>query len=101
MAIKSEIAWKRAGPDGERLEIYARRFGGQWRFHSRTRRNDDWKSLDPAPLEDWIELIDAVARRVPRRLFPPAELDRVRREALERYPEARAAIQHAGSAAAD
>jgi hypothetical protein len=88
MSIKSEIAWRRPGPDGERIQVYARRFGKQWQFYWRYRRAEDWQPLEPVPLEDWLELLDAVRRRVPRRLYPPDEVDRIRKVIRERYPEA-------------
>jgi hypothetical protein len=88
MSIKSEISWKRRTETGEKLQFYARRFGGEWRFHVRSRRFEDWQPLDPVPLEDWLELLDAIERRIPRRLFPPEEAARVRRMIRERYPEA-------------
>ena len=87
MAIKSEISWKRLGTDGKRREIYARRFGGEWRFHHRERRHDVWQAMPDPPLEDWLHLLDALERRVTRRLSTPAELARVLQAIRERHPE--------------
>lgn len=89
MAIKSEISWTRRNEEGEKIEVYARRFGGQWKFHTRQRRHDIWQPVDPVPLEDWLELADAIRRRVPRRLYPPDELARVEQEIRNRFPESR------------
>ncbi len=89
MAIKSEISWTRRAEDGVRIEVYARRFGGRWSFYSRARRNENWQAIPDASLEDWLHLLDGIRRRVPRRLFPPDEINRVRQAILERYPEAR------------
>lgn len=89
MAIKSEIAWRRTDDDGNRLEVYARRFGGEWLFHHRARRHDLWQEVPDPPLEDWLLLFEALERRVQRRLTTPAELSRVRQAILERYPEAK------------
>lgn len=88
MAIKSEISWTRKTEDGQRIEVYARRFGGEWTFHWRYRRNEQWQEMKIAPLEDWLELFDAIRRRVPRKLYPPAELEKVRKIIRERFPEA-------------
>lgn len=86
MAIKSEIAWTRRLEDGAKVEVSARRFGGEWRFYQRAGRHDNWLPI-PSPLEeDWRLLLDALERRVARRLFPPQEVDRVRREMAQRFP---------------
>lgn len=89
MAIKSEISWTRRNEDGEKTEVYARRFGGEWQFHRRQRRNDIWQRVEEPPLEDWLELADAIRRRIPRRLYPPDELARVEQEIRNRFPETR------------
>lgn len=86
MAIKSEIAWTRRTPEGTKIHVYARRFGGEWEFHARTHRNETWTPLVAPPLDDWCSLLEAVRRRVPRRLFPPAELTRIERMIRERFP---------------
>ena len=85
---KAEISWKRLNEEGEKLQVYAQRVGGEWRFFTRHRRYDRWEAQEKPPLEDWLELLDAVRRRVPRRLLPPVELDRVRKRIRERFPEA-------------
>jgi len=83
---KAEISWKRVLPEGERLQVYARRVGGRWLFHSRLRRYERWVEEENPPLEDWLELLDAVKRRVPRRLLPPEEIERVVQAIRERFP---------------
>lgn len=86
MAIKSEISWTRRLEDGTKVEIYARRFGGEWRFFQRAKRHDHWLPNPSPPEEDWRLLLDALERRVARRLFPPQEVDRIRREIAQRFP---------------
>lgn len=86
MAIKSEIAWRKHLSDGRKIDVYARRFGGDWTFHWRERRNDLWQLIEAPELEDWQTLLDAVERRVPRRLFPPDEVQRIQRLIRERFP---------------
>jgi hypothetical protein len=39
-------------------------------------------------LEDWLELLDAVRRRIDRRLLRPEEAARVRENIRAEYPEA-------------
>lgn len=88
MSAKAEIGWKRRTPAGERREVYVRHVGDQWRFFERSRRFDNWQELPDPPLEDWLELLDAVERRVQRRLLRPEEPARIRKRIRERFPEA-------------
>ncbi len=88
MGAKAEISWKRRLDTGEKLEVYARRIGQEWHFFSREKRFDCWAATAEPPLEDWLELLDAVRRRIQRRLARPEEEDRIKRSILERFPEA-------------
>ncbi|MDA1273372.1 MAG: hypothetical protein O2960_04875 [Verrucomicrobia bacterium] len=63
-----------------------RKAGDRWLFFKREKRYDRWEPLEDPPLEDWLELLDGVRRRVGRRLLKPQEEDRVKRAILTRYP---------------
>ena len=69
--------------------MYAHHVGREWRFFMRERRFDQWQAVKDPPLEDWLELLDAVQRRINRRLLRPEEEGRVRKSILERFPEAK------------
>jgi hypothetical protein len=85
---KAEISWKGRTGQGTKREVYAQRVGGEWRFYERERRYDQWQSLPNPPLEDWLELLDAVQRRITRRLLRPEEELRVKKAIHERFPDA-------------
>ncbi len=85
---RGEISWKRRTPDGERFEVYAHHVGDRWNFYIRQRRFDRWEDLEQPPLEDWLELLDGIRRRVARRLLRPEEIQRVEKAIRERFPEA-------------
>jgi hypothetical protein len=85
---KAEISWKRTTPEGLRLQVYAQHVGRDWRFHARQRRYDQWQAIADPPLEDWLALLDAVRRRIHRRLLRPEEETRVQNSIRERFPEA-------------
>ncbi len=85
---KAEISWRRVTADGVRLQVYARHVGREWLFFARERRYDQWQAVADPPLEDWIELLDAVQRRINRRLLRPEEEARVKQSIQERFPEA-------------
>jgi hypothetical protein len=86
MGAKAEISWKSRTDDGLKREVYAQRVGSEWRFFEREQRYDQWQPLMDPPLEDWIELLDAVQRRVARRLLRPEEETRLRKTIRERFP---------------
>ncbi len=85
---KAEISWTRTDEDGEKRQIYAHHVGAEWRFFHRHRRFEEWETYPQPALEDWLELLDAVRRRINRRLLRPEEESRVLRTIRERYPEA-------------
>jgi hypothetical protein len=76
---KRDISWKRLSDTGERVEIYVEQIGDRWIFHSRQRRPEPWQVVADPPLEDWMELLDAVERRIGRQLMKPIEADRIRK----------------------
>jgi hypothetical protein len=86
---KGEISWKGRTEDGLKREIYAKRLGDQWKFYIREKRYDQWEELPEPPLDDWLELLDGVRRRIARRLLRPEEEGRVKKVISERFPEVR------------
>ena len=83
---KGEISWTRRSETGERVEISVRHLGGQWIFHSRERRPENWQVVPDPPLEDWLQLLDAVERRVGRQLLRAEETERLKKIIIERFP---------------
>ena len=73
------ICWTRRNSAGERVEIYVNKIGDRWIFHSRERRPEPWQVVEDPPLEDWLELLDAVERRIGRQLMKPVEAERIRK----------------------
>jgi hypothetical protein len=85
---KAEISWKRVTKEGLRLQVYAQHVGRDWLFYAREKRYDKWQAIPEAPLEDWLELLDAVQRLINRRRIRPDEEDRLKQSIRERFPEA-------------
>jgi hypothetical protein len=86
---KAEISWKRETEEGERLQVYVHHVGDRWIFYQRAKRFEDWQENENPPLEDWIELLDAVRRRIQRRLLRPEEENRVTKRIRELFPDAK------------
>jgi hypothetical protein len=85
---KAEISWKRVTAEGVSLQVYAQHVGRDWLFFAREKRYDRWQRIEEPPLEDWLELLDAIQRRIHRRRIRPEEEARVRKTIRERFPEA-------------
>jgi hypothetical protein len=85
---KAEISWKRVTEEGEKLQVYAQHVGRDWLFFRRGKRFDRWLPLTEPPLEDWLELLDAVHRAINRRRFRPEEEARIKKLIHERFPDA-------------
>jgi len=47
------------------------------------------KAVEEPPLEDWLELLDAVQRRINRRLLRPEEEATIKKCITERFPDAK------------
>ena len=88
---KAEISWKRVTEDGTKLQVYVQHVGRDWRFFARERRYDQWQAGAEPPLEDWLELLDALQRLINRRRIRPDEEARVRKSIRERFPDANVA----------
>jgi hypothetical protein len=85
---KAEISWKRVTDDGVKLQVYAQHVGRDWKFYHREKRYDVWQPVKDPPLEDWLELLDAMQRLITRRRYQPDDENRLRMQIRERYPEA-------------
>ena len=85
---KAEISWKRVTDDGVKLQVYVQHVVREWVFFRRERRVDQWQPVPEPPLEDWLELLDAVRRLITRRRYQPNDEEHLRRRIRERFPEA-------------
>jgi hypothetical protein len=85
---KAEISWKRVTEEGVKLQVYAQHVGREWKFFHREKRFDPWQAVPEPPLEDWLELLDAMQRLVVRRRYQPDDEEDVRKKIRDRFPEA-------------
>jgi hypothetical protein len=90
MGIKADIGWTTPGPDGIKRHVYAQKVGDTWRFFERPKRRGSevqWTPMPEPPLEDWLELLDALERGMVRRRYMPVDVERARRTIRERFPD--------------
>lgn len=85
---KAEISWKRVTEEGIKLQVYAHHVGRDWKFYHREKRFDPWQQVSEPPLEDWMELLDAMQRLVVRRRYQPDDEADIRQKIRDRFPEA-------------
>jgi hypothetical protein len=85
---RDNIEWVRKDADGEKIEVKAHQIRERWDFYWRPGRTWGWNVLETPLLEDWLEVLDGVERRVNRRQYPLDEPAKVRRLIRERYPDA-------------
>ena len=83
---KAEIGFERKMEDGTTRSVYVAHNGGQYRFFARQRRFDNWEAVKEPSIEDWLELLDCVRRRIARRKLMQPEEARVMQCIHERFP---------------
>jgi len=83
---KAEISWKRRTPEGDTIRVYAQHLGDRWTFFARSARAERRQLIEHPPLEDWLDLLDGVRRRVGRGLLRREEVVRVEQTIRERFP---------------
>ncbi len=92
MSAKAEVGWTTPGVDGGKRHVFARKFGGEWKFYERPKRKGkdvQWQEIKTPPLSDWLDLLESLERRAARDLTPPAQIEAVRQRIREKYPEHR------------
>ena len=88
MSAKGEIGWKRRDEEGQRVKICAEPAGDKWRFYQQYKRFEKWELVEHTPLEDWLELLDAVRRRISRKKIAEGEDAKLIRMIKQHFPEA-------------
>ncbi len=88
--MRNVHVWKTTTEEGEKREVRAERFAGQWRFQSKLKSEDSWTYFDVPTLEDLAELRDVLWRKYQRKRLPwddVASIDRMIKERGGVVPE--------------
>jgi len=72
--MRNEHSWKETTEDGDRREVRASKFGGNWRIQSRLKGEEMWTYYDKPRIEDVKELRDVLFRKYQRRRATHEEL---------------------------
>jgi hypothetical protein len=67
-------SWKETTPDGDKREVRAVKFGGNWRLQARLKGEESWTYYDQPLIEDLRELRDILFRKYQRRRASHEEL---------------------------
>jgi hypothetical protein len=65
--VPSQHIWTEKDQDGKKREVRATKFGGVWRFQSKTAGDLAWTYHDRALLEDLLTLKEILVRKYQRR----------------------------------
>ena len=65
--MPSQHIWSEKDPLGKKREVRATKFGGVWRFQSKTADAIEWTYYDSPPLEDLLSLKKIIVRKYQRR----------------------------------
>lgn len=68
--MRNQHVWKSTGPNGEKREVRAEKFGGHWRIQARHKEDPAWTYYDSPLLEDLIALHDVLFRKYQRKRLP-------------------------------
>jgi hypothetical protein len=82
--MRNVHVWKTTTEDGEKREVRAERFAGQWRFQSKLKHEDQWTYYDVPAMEDLVELRDIVWRKYQRKRLPWTDVESLDRMITER-----------------
>ena len=65
--MRSQHIWTDRDQSGRKREVRATKFGGVWRFQSKTAGDLDWTYYEPPLLEDLLTLKEILVRKYQRR----------------------------------
>jgi len=65
--MPSQHIWTEKDRHGKKREVRATKFGGRWRFQSKTAGETKWTYYDFPPLQDLLNLKEIIARKYRRR----------------------------------
>ncbi len=65
--MHNEHTWKERTEEGEKREVRAVKFGGNWRIQAKLRDDPQWTYYDTPLMEDLVELREVLFRKYQRR----------------------------------
>jgi hypothetical protein len=81
--MRSQHIWTDRNGNGRKREVRATKFGGVWRFQSKTAGDLDWTHYDRPLLEDLLTLKEILLRKYQRRRASAEDVGSVEKLILE------------------
>lgn len=75
--MHNQHGWKETTEDGEKREVRAIKFAGQWRIQARLKGEEQWTYYDPPLLSDLETLHDVLFRKAQRRRATEEDVERL------------------------
>src|SRR6266540_291464 len=82
--MRSQYIWTDRDQNGRRREVRATKFGGLWRFQSKTAGDPDWTYYERPLLEDLLALKEILVRKYQRRRASAEDLASIEKLIAER-----------------
>jgi hypothetical protein len=82
--MRSQHIWTEKDDDGRKREVRATKFGGVWRFQSKTADEMNWTYYDVPLPDDLLKLKDVIARKYQRRRASAEDVESVDKLIKER-----------------
>lgn len=82
--MRSQHIWTEKDDDGRKREVRAIKFGGAWRFQSKTADEMNWTYYEVPLLDDLLKLKDVIARKYQRRRASAEDVESVDKLIKER-----------------
>ena len=85
--MRNQHVWKTTGENGEKREVRAEKFGGNWRIQAKAAGEERWTYYESPLLQDLVELRDVLFRKYQRKRLPYEDVAAVEKMILERGGE--------------
>ena len=77
--MRNQHVWKTTTAEGDKREVRAEKFGGNWRIQAKRKGEDTWTYYDVPLLEDLIALHDVLFRKYQRKRLPYEDVAAIER----------------------
>ena len=85
--MRSQHIWTEKDEEGRKREVRVTKFGGNWKFQSKVKGDEQWTYYDVPLMEDLLELRDIVFRKYQRRRASAEDVESLDKLIKERQGE--------------
>jgi len=85
--MRSQHIWTEKDEEGRKREVRVTKFGGNWKFQSKVKGDEQWTYYDVPLMADLLELRDIVFRKYQRRRASAEDVESLDKLIKERQGE--------------